>query len=140
MAEQTRAFLRWQGGLQFEAETGSGHRVVMDSPSRPGHVGPGPMELLLAGVAGCTAMDVAAILEKMRQPLARLEVEIVGTRAETHPKYYTGITIVYHLWGDGLTLEKVQRAVELSHQTYCSAMASLRPDCRVESRIELHSS
>lgn len=138
MPEQTQVFLRWQGGLRFEAETGSGHRIVMDSPSRPEHAGPGPMELVLAGVAGCTAMDVAAILEKMRQPLSRLEVAIVGARAETHPKYYTAITIVYHLWGEGLQLEKVQRAVELSHQTYCSALASLRPDCRVESRIELH--
>ncbi|MFZ5803833.1 MAG: OsmC family protein [Acidobacteriota bacterium] len=140
MAEQTKATLRWQEGLRFEAESGSGRKIVLDSPSRPNQAGPAPMEVMLMGIAGCTAMDVVAILEKMRQPLARLEVEIVGTRAESHPKYFTGISIVYHLWGEGLTPEKVQRAVELSHQTYCSALASLRPDCKVESRIEIHSS
>ncbi len=138
MGEQTKAILRWQEGLRFEAESGSGHRIVADSPSRPDHAGPSPMELVLMGVAGCTAMDVVAILEKMRQPLARLEVEIVGSRAETHPKYFTGVSLVYRLWGEGLTLEKVQRAVELSHTTYCSALASLRPDCQVESRIEMY--
>lgn len=138
MAEQTKATLRWQGGLRFEAESGSGHKIVADSPSRPEHAGPSPMELVLIGVAGCTAMDVVAILEKMRQPLARLEVEIVGSRAEGHPKYFTAVSLVYHLWGAGLTLEKVQRAVELSHKTYCSALASLRPDCQVASRIEIH--
>lgn len=138
MAEQTKATLRWQGGLRFEAQSGSGHKVVLDAVSRPEHAGPSPMELFLIGVAGCTAMDVAAILEKMRQPLTGLEVEIVGSRAETHPKYFTAVSLVYHLWGEGLVLEKVQRAVELSHQTYCSALASLRPDCQVESRIEIH--
>ncbi len=138
MAEQTKATLRWQGGLRFEAEGGSGQKVTLDSPSRPNFAGPPPMELLLMGVAGCTAMDVVAILEKMRQPLARLEVEIIGTRAETHPKYYTAVTLHYRLWGEGLEPEKVERAVELSHRTYCSALASLRPDCRVESHIQIN--
>jgi putative redox protein len=138
MAEQTRAVLQWEGGLRFSA-TGerSGRTVVMDSPTREDRGGPSPMELLLMGVAGCTAMDVVAILEKMRQPLARFQVEIVGERAEQHPKYYTAITIVYRLWGDGLSREKVERAVQLSHETYCSALTSLRPDCRIASRIEL---
>ncbi|MCS7183641.1 MAG: OsmC family protein [Thermoanaerobaculum sp.] len=138
MSEPTRAVLRWQGGLRFEAESGSGKTVVVDSPARPDHAGPSPMELLLIGVAGCTGMDVAAILEKMRQPLARLEVVVLGQRAETNPKYFTAITLEYHLWGHGLEEEKVRRAVELSHQTYCSALASLRPDCRVESHIHIH--
>ena len=72
MADRLNATLFWESALRFSALPGSGHRITVDSPSRPGHAGPSPMELLLIGVAGCTAMDVVAILEKMREPLAGL--------------------------------------------------------------------
>ncbi len=139
MAEELKARLTWKGGMQFAA-TGekSGHSVVLDSPAHEGCAGPSPMELLLMGVAGCTAMDVVAILAKMRQNLTALTVDIIGERAPTNPKYYTAITLVYRLAGEGLEREKVERAVQLSHQTYCSALASLRPDCRVTTQIELN--
>ena len=137
MANETTAALEWTGGLQFVARSGSGHEVTLDSPSRPEHRGASPMELFLAAIAGCTAMDVVAILEKMREPLATLAVSIVGERAESHPKYFTAIEIVYKASGTGLNREKLERAVELSHERYCSAVASLRPDCRVTTRIEL---
>lgn len=137
MADATKAELEWQGGLRFAARSGSGHEVALDSPTRPEHQGASPMELVLVGVAGCTAMDVVAILEKMREPLAALVVSVVGERAPSHPKYFTAIEIVYSASGEGLSREKVERAVELSHERYCSAVASLRPDCRVTTRIEL---
>lgn len=137
LAEQTHAKLAWQSGLRFSAEPGSGHALTVDSVVRPGHAGPGPMELVLMGIAGCTAMDVVAILERMRQPLAGLDVEIVGERAENHPKRFTAISIAYRVRGHGLAREKVERAVELSHSTYCSAVASLRADCKVTASIEI---
>jgi putative redox protein len=136
MADRLNATLFWESALRFSALPGSGHRITVDSPSRPGHAGPSPMELLLIGVAGCTAMDVVAILEKMREPLAGLDVEVTGERSRSNPKYFTSMSIVYRLRGGGLAREKVQRAVELSHSTYCSALASLRPDCKVTSSIE----
>jgi len=95
------------------------------------------MELMLIGIAGCTAMDVVAILERMRQPLAALDVEITGERAEQHPKRFTAISITYRVRGQGLAREKVERAVELSHSTYCSAVVSLREDCKVTTNIEI---
>jgi len=137
LAEQTRAKLAWQSGLRFSAVPGSGHGLTIDSVARSGHAGPGPMELIVMGIAGCTAMDVVSILEKMRQPLSGLEVEIDGDRAEQHPKRLTGIAIVYRVRGQGLSREKVERAVELSHSTYCSAVASLREDCRVTTSVEI---
>ena len=137
MAERTGAKLVWQSGMKFEARSASGHTLTVDSPGRPGHSGAGPMELLLVAVAGCTAMDVVAILEKMRQPLAGLEVEIAGDRAAANPKYYTAITLTYRLRGKGLDRSKAERAVELSHSTYCSALTSLRPDCAVTAAIEI---
>ncbi len=137
MGEPIHATLTWESGLRFRARPDSGFELTIDSPGNRDRGGPGPMELLLAGVAGCTAMDVVAILGKMREPLAGLAVDIAGERAEQHPKRYTAISITYRVRGKGLARDKVERAVELSHSTYCSAVASLRPDCRVTTRIEL---
>ena len=137
MAEQTRATLVWQSGLRFTAEPGSGHIVTLDAVARPEHAGPGPMEMVVMGIAGCTAMDVVSILEKMRQPLSGLEVEVVGDRAQYHPKRLKAISITYRVRGQGLSREKVEHAVELSHSTYCSALASLRDDCPITTSIEI---
>jgi putative redox protein len=137
MGEVTRATLTWHQGLAFVARVGSGHALLLDSPSQGEHLGASPMELMLAGIAGCTAIDVVAILTKMRVPLTGLEVEISGRRAESNPKYLTEIEIVYRLRGRGVSLEKAERAVALSHSTYCSATASLRPDCRVVHRLQV---
>jgi putative redox protein len=137
MAEHTNATLTWQGGHRFEARSGSGHAVITESVGHPDHRSASPMELLLVAIAGCTAIDVVSILEKMREPLDSLRVEIVGARAEKHPKHFTAIELTYRLRGPGLSREKVARAVELSHSTYCSAVASLRSDCAITSRIEI---
>ena len=137
MAEQTTATLSWKGGTRFEARAGSGHDMVTESVACPGHLGPSPIELFLIGVAGCTAIDVAAILEKMREPVTGIEVAAAATRAETHPKYFTAIELVYTVRGAGVSREKVERAVSLSHSTYCSAAATLRSDCAVTTRIVL---
>lgn len=137
MAEQTSATLTWLGEHRFTARSGSGHTLTTESVARAGHQAASPMELMLAAIAGCTAIDVVAILEKMREPLAALSVEIVGTRAESHPKYFTAIELTYRARGAGLSRERVERAVSLSQTQYCSAVASLRPDCAVTSRIEI---
>ena len=137
MAEQTRATMTWESGLRFAARTGSGHSVTLDSPANPERAGGGPMELMLVAIAGCTAMDVVAILGRMREPLTALSVDITGDRADQHPKRYTAVSIVYRARGKGLDREKVERAVGLSHSTYCSAIASLRPDCPVTTSVEI---
>ncbi len=135
MAEQNTAKLTWEEGMRFRATSGSGHTLVMDSVGRPGHQGPSPMEMMLMGVAGCTAIDVVAILKKMRERVAGVEVEVSGDRADDHPKRFTDIHLTYTVTGTDLTEDKVRRAVDLSHGTYCSASATLRPDCRVHTRI-----
>jgi putative redox protein len=135
MAEQTTGVLTWLGGTRFEARSGSGHALLTESVARPGHQGPSPIELFLLGIGGCTAIDVAAILEKMREPVTGIAVELRAERAETHPKYFTAVEITYRVMGSGVNREKVERAVGLSHSAYCSAVASLRPDCAVTSAI-----
>ncbi len=136
MAEKTTAHLTWHEGMRFVARSQSGHGLIVESPGREGHLGAGPMELVLIGLAGCTGIDVVSILQKMREPLEGLEVEVAGERAPEHPKYYTALEFVYRIRGR-VARDKAERAVELSHSTYCSALASIRPDCRVTSRIEI---
>ncbi len=122
-------------GMQFVVETPSGHAFVIDAIPDVGgrNTGPRPMELLAAGVAGCTAMDVIAILRKMQQKVTGLKVQVTGEQATEHPKRFTSIHIQYTIIGYGVEDDKVARAIELSQTKYCSAIASLRSDAPVTS-------
>lgn len=134
MAEGT---LVWQEGLRFGATSGSGHAVTVDSSKQDGHQGPSPMELVLLGIGGCMSMDVISILQKMKQPVAGLEVRLRGEQNPSHPKYYTRVELTFVVRGAGVDRERVERAIELSRTTYCSAVNSLRPDCTVTTLVEL---
>jgi len=136
--EKKSAQIIWKGErLQFRGILGSGYTFDLESPA--GREAGSPMELLLAGVAGCTAMDVVHVLRKMRQPLQGLTVEIEGTRAEENPKVYTEVDIVYVVQGAEVDPAAVEKAINLSQETYCSASVmfreagvSLRTDYRIE--------
>jgi len=116
----------WTGGLRFVHTSASGHAVVTDAAGPQGNptTAASPMELLIHGLLGCTGVDVASILERMRQPLEGLEVSAVCERAESHPKIYTKIHLTYTLKG-ALDEDKVKRAIDLSETTYCSVSAML---------------
>ncbi len=132
----TRA--RWVEGHRFVVTTGSGHAMVLDNPGREDGAAASPMEMVLAAAAGCTGIDVVAILEKMRQPLESLEVEVTGTRREEHPRVYTAVEITYRVRGEGLDPKKVLRAVALSEERYCSVTAMLRPAVEVRTVVEVN--
>lgn len=116
----------WAGGLRFILRSASGHGLVTDAPGpeQDEVIAPTPMELVLMGLIGCTGVDVASILERMREPLEGLEVTATYERSETHPKVYTSIHLIYSLQG-GLDEKKVRRAIELSETKYCSVSAML---------------
>ncbi len=119
----TQAQLKWVEGLQFVARAGDGPALVTDSDEHA--AGPNPMELVLMGVAGCTAMDVISIMQKKRANVTRFEVNVTGERAEEHPRRYTRIVAEYVLYGHDIQPQAVERAIELSETKYCSAIASL---------------
>lgn len=131
------AVVRLVDGLRFVAETGSGHRLEIDGPG-PEATGPRPKELLLVAQAGCTGMDVAAILAKMRAPCDRLEVEARGTEAPDHPKVFTDVEVVYRCWGPPETRDKLVRAVELSLTKYCGVSHMLGKAARMRHRVEFN--
>ncbi|MDK2983430.1 OsmC family protein [Thermococcus sp. PK] len=111
--------VKWLGDSKFEALTEEGGKILF------GENGISPMKTLLLSVAGCTAIDVVMILQKMREPIEDLEVEISGERREEHPRIYTKVHIHYRIYGD-VKEEKAKRAIELSQNTYCSASAHLK--------------
>lgn len=132
--------IRWSGeGMSFIAETGSGHLVAMDgSPEGGGrNLAPRPMEMLLLGTGGCTAYDVVLILQRGRHDVRGCEVRLVAERAATDPKIFTRIEFRFIVRGRGLKRETVERAVQLSHDKYCSASAMLAKSARIETVIEL---
>ena len=128
------AQLEWIRDLQFVARAGSGPAVVIDTPAS--RSGAGPMELVLMGTAGCTAMDVVSILKKKRMNIDGVEIHISGQRAEEHPKRYTDIHLTYVVYGADVSAAGVKQAIDLSEKKYCGAMASLNARITHTFRIE----
>jgi len=138
MATSGPVIVSWKKeGLRLEAVTAHGRLDMASALDEPGR-GATPMELLAASLAGCTSMDVISILQKMRQPLEGLRVEVHGEKADAYPKRFVSLEVVYHLKG-ALDEKKVQRAIELSETKYCSVEATLRPTVSISSRYVLES-
>jgi putative redox protein len=127
--------LRWAGeGLVFEGGPDEGVQYVVDPK---GETGQTPMQLLLMSLAGCMAIDVLMILEKSRVPVGSLEVEVIGERAETTPARYVAIKLVYRLSGPSEEDQaKLDRAVALSRDKYCSVLHTLDPEIDFDLSVE----
>jgi putative redox protein len=115
----------WMGqdGMAFAAETGSGHLVTMDGAPEGGgrNLSPRPMEMVLLGTGGCTAYDVVMILKKSRQEIAGCSVTLKAERASEDPKVFTKVHFHFTVTGKNLNPATVERAINLSHDKYCSA-------------------
>ncbi|WP_188203174.1 OsmC family protein [Thermococcus camini] len=120
MTEPVKGKVEWFKDYQFIGRIESDKCSVI-----LGEGGISPMKLLLLSVAGCTAYDVVMILQKMREPIEGLEVEISGERREEHPKIYRKVHLHYRIYGD-VKEEKAKRAIELSQDKYCSASAHVK--------------
>jgi putative redox protein len=128
--------LTWSGeGLRFEGGPENRPPVVIDSG---GDAGASPMDHLLLALAGCMSADVIDILRKGRVPVERYRVEVIGQRAPTPPRRYTAIAMIFHISGPtSADRPKVERAVNLSRETYCSVTHTLRPDLDLTTEIRL---
>ena len=139
MSNTMKARVKWVEKRTFLGESGSGHSVVMDgAPDSGGRdLGIRPMETLLVGMGGCTAFDVVHILEKARETVIDCELEIEADRAEEDPKVFTQIKIRYIVSGKNLSRDKVQRAVDLSAEKYCSASIMLGKAANISHEVVL---
>ena len=133
-----------RSGMQFVAETGSGHTLVMDGapdeakPENGGaNLAPRPMETVLAGTGGCTAYDVVLILKRGRHDVRGCSVKLTSERASTDPKVFTKIHMHFVVTGRALTSVAVERAIALSHDKFCSATIMLGKTAEITTSFEL---
>ncbi len=134
-----KATVKWTGERTFIGSTESGHAIAFgaaygEEGKKPG---PSPMELLLLGTGGCSAFDVVLILERGREPVEDVRVEIEAERAETDPKVYTKIHMHFVVEGRGLSEAKVERAIGLSIEKYCSASAMMAATAELTHDFEI---
>src|SRR5882757_9133427 len=132
----TTAKISWIDGALFVAEAGSGHTITMDGAPDVGgrNLASRPMEVVLMGMGGCTAIDVVSMLRKQRQDI---EVALVAERADDHPKVFTSVKLVYTVRGRKLNKALVERAVSLSDEKYCSATAIIRKSASISHEVVL---
>jgi putative redox protein len=118
---------QWLNDLSFETEV-DGHKIYMDTAEEHGgkNLGPRPKLMMMVALAGCTGMDVAAILKKMRENLEDLSVEVEGNVTEEHPKRFDGMKVIYRVKGKGINRKNVEKAVALSSEKYCGVSANYK--------------
>ena len=125
--------LTWQGDMRFEARVG-GHTLTLDSDR---HAGVSPPQALAASLAGCMAIDVVDILQKGRFPLDGMTVRLESARRGDPPRHVTRVAYHFVVRGDGIPADRVERAIELSRERYCSVWHSLRQDIDFRATFEV---
>ena len=126
-------------GLTFVRKAESSHWMVMDGSKEFGgfEAGIKPMEAVLVALGGCTGMDVVSILNKMKVNFDSFEIIIDAERAKEHPKVFTKIHLTYRFKGKNLPRDKIEKAVRLSQERYCSVSAMLRKSAEIDWEIEI---
>ena len=129
ISQVNKATLTWDKDLIFVGRTNRGYEVEYDAQQQWGC---SPTETLLLSVAGCMGIDMVSFLKKMKVEIKSYKMDIVGERNPTPPQYYTAIEMIIAVAGSGLTAKKVERAISLSQDKYCSLYHSLRKDMKVK--------
>jgi len=122
--------------LAFEVHV-NGHKLYIDSAPEHGgkNTGPQPKPFMMVALAGCTAMDVASILNKMREKVEEFSVEVEGEMAEEHPKKFIGMKVIYKIKGKDISRKNVEKAVNLSNTRYCGVTANYQKAFPIEHEI-----
>ena len=127
-------------GVCFVGQSESSHSVVMDGAPESGgkNLGVRPMEMLLMGLGGCSAFDVVLILRKSRQQISDCVADLSAERADSDPKVFTKIHVHFTVTGKGLDPKRVEQAVKLSAEKYCSASIMLGKTAVITHDFEIH--
>lgn len=124
-----KATLTWDKELIFVGRTNRGYEVEFDAEQQWGC---SPTETLLLSVAGCMGIDMVSFLKKMKCEIKSYKMDIMGERNPTPPQFYTSMEMVISVKGVGLTAKKLERAISLSHEKYCSVYHTLRKDMKMK--------
>ena len=121
MAATNHISTKWLGNMAFESNNPSGHSLIIDAGPDSGGEGSGyrPKALMLSSLAGCSGLDVAMLIRKMKLEVDEFHIETIGSLTEEHPQIYNKVRVEYHFYGSALKEAKLQRAVDLSLEKYC---------------------
>lgn len=133
---------QWKGNMLFESDNPTGKTVLMEASPQYGgnNEGLSPKAMMLSSLAGCSGLDVVSILKKMKVSVDEFKMEVAGELTDEHPKYYHTVTLDYHFYGKDLEEKKIQKAVDLSVETYCGVMEMFRRFAKVETNTYFHQS
>jgi putative redox protein len=142
VSEDTTSYpvsVEWIDKMKFLATEDRKHSILIDTLPESGgeDLGPTPSRLLLMAVAACTSMDIVSILEKSRQNLTGLKVSARGVQIQEYPKYYSEIHLFYNIRGKDLDFSRVERAIKLSEEKYCSVGATVSGRARIYIKYRL---
>ena len=130
--------LKWMDNLAFEVNV-DGHKITIDAKTEVGGTdkGPPPKPLMMVALAGCTGIDVASLLKKMRVEFEEFNVKVEGDITEEHPKHFSGMHIIYEFAGKNLPVDKIKKAIELSQDKYCGVSATYKKTMDLSYEIKI---
>jgi putative redox protein len=133
---------KWLGEMRFESTNPSGHNLFIDAGEENGGKSEGyrPKALMLSGLAGCSGLDVAALIKKMKLAVDDFKIDIEANLTEKHPKFYDKVAMHFHFYGSNLNEKKLQRAVDLSIEKYCGVMEMFRQFSKLDIETYFHTS
>jgi len=131
---------KWLGKMAFESNNPSGLDLKIDASPDDGGEGKGfrPKALMLSGLAGCSGLDVAGLIKKMKLEVDDFHIETIANLTDEHPKFYDKVVVEYHFHGNNLEEKKLQRAVDLSVEKYCGVMEMFRQFAEMEIKTVFH--
>ncbi len=131
---------KWLGNMAFESNNMSGHSIKIDVAKEDGGDGSGlrPKALMLSALAGCSGLDVASLIKKMKLEVDAFEIETIANLTDEHPKFYDRVAIEYHFHGSNLNEKKLQKAVDLSVEKYCGVMEMFRQFAKLRIKTIFH--
>ena len=133
---------KWLGEMAFESNNPSGETIKIDAGPESGGSGEGlrPKALMLSSLAGCSGLDVASLIKKMKLDVKEFKIETIANLTDEHPKYCDSVVIEYHFTGSDLNEEKLKKAVDLSVEKYCGVMEMFRKFAKLDIKILYHNS
>lgn len=140
MGDTSHITTKWVGNMAFESNNPSGHNLRIDAGPDDGGDSSGyrPKALMLSGLAGCSGLDVASLINKMKLDVKDFRIETIANLTDEHPRYYDEVKIEYHFFGNNLNEKKLQRAVDLSIEKYCGVMEMFRRFASLEVEVLFH--
>jgi len=140
MSTTNKVTTKWLGNMAFESNNPSGHNLKIDIAKEDGGDGSGyrPKALMLSALAGCSGLDIAALIKKMKLEVEEFTIHTIANLTDEHPKFYDAVTLEYHFTGKNLNEKKLQRAVDLSIDKYCGVMEMFRQFAKMEIKTVFH--